>query len=86
MAAGDLHRVKQGLFQPGAEHPPAHGGVGLVQHPQKGSPLFLGAHGLRQLQIPPGVQIQLHEPTCCVILQLPDVGKIVFLQGQKGLQ
>ena len=27
----------------------------------------------RQLQIPPGVQIQLHELACGVILQLPDV-------------
>ena len=60
--------------------------MGLVQYPQKRSPLFLGTHGLRQLQIPPGVQIQLHEPAGCVILQLPDVGKVVSLQSQQGLQ
>ena len=86
VAAGDLHRVKKGLFQPGAQQPPAHGGVGLIQHPQQRALLFLRAHGLRQFQIPPGVQIQLHEPACGVILQLPDVGKVVFLQGQQGLQ
>ena len=86
MAAGDLRRVKQWLFQPAAEHSAAHGGIGFIQHPQKGALLFLGPHGFRQLQIPTGVQIQLHEFSGGVVLQLPDVGKIVFLQGQQGLQ
>ena len=81
MAAGDLHRVKKGLFQPGAQQPPAHGGVGFVQHPQQRTLLFLGAHGLRQFQIPPGIQVKLHEPSGGVVLKLADMGKIVFLQG-----
>ena len=60
--------------------------MGLVQHPQKGAPLFFGAHGFRQLQISPGVHVQLHEFAAGVVLQLADVGQVIFLQGQQGLQ
>ena len=86
LAACNLCRVQQGLFQPAPEHPAAHGGVGLVQDPQQSPPLFLGAHGLRQLQVPPGIQIQLHEAAVGVVLQLPDMGQVVLLQGQQSLQ
>ena len=86
VAAGDLHRVKQGLFQPGAQHPPAHGGVGLVEDPKQCALFLLGAHGLRQFQVPPGIQVQFHEFSGGVVLQLPDVGQVIFLQGQQGLQ
>ena len=85
-AALDFRRVQQRLFQPAAEHPAAHGGAGLVQHPQKRPFFILGAHGFRQLQIPAGVQIQLHEFAGGVVLQLPDVGQIVFLDEQQRLQ
>ena len=58
--------------------------MGFVQHPQERPFFLLGAHSLRQLQIPPGVQIQFHELSRGVILQLANVGQIVFLQGQQG--
>ena len=86
LPTGDFQRIQQGLFQPAAEHPPAHGGVGLVQNPQQGAFFLLGAHGLRQLQIPPGIQIQLHEFAGGVVLQLADVSQTVFLNEQQGLQ
>ena len=35
-------------LQPGAEHPPAHGGLGLVQHPEEAPPLLPALQGLRQ--------------------------------------
>ena len=86
VAAGNLHRVQQRLFQPGAQQPPAHGGVGFIQHPQQGSFFLFGTHGFRQFQIPPGVQIQFHELSGGIVLQLADVGQIIFLQRQQGLQ
>ncbi len=60
--------------------------MGLVQHPQKGAFFLLGAHGLCQLQVPPGIQVQLHEAAGGIVLQLPDVFQVVFLQCQQGLQ
>ena len=83
---GDLCRIQQRLFQPGAQHPPAHGRVGFVQYPQQGALFLLGAHGLCQLQVPPGIQIQLHKAAGGVVLQLPDVFQVIFLQGQQSLQ
>ena len=50
----------QGLFQPAAQQPLAHGGGGLVQHPEQGAPLFPPAHGLGQLQVGPGDGRQVH--------------------------
>ena len=56
---GDGVRVAQGLLDPGADKPVAHGGAGLVQHPQQGA-LFLAApDGLGELQRPPGGEVQL---------------------------
>ena len=65
-----LHRVQaavdegaghQRLFDPAAKHPLAHGGAGLVQHPEQGAPLFAAAQGLGQLQIGPRDRRQAHE-------------------------
>ena len=36
-------------FQPAAQHPRTHGGLGLIQHPQEAALFFLAAEGLRQL-------------------------------------
>ena len=60
--------------------------MGLIQHPQQGSLFLLGAEGLRQLQIPPGIHIQFHKSAGSVVLQLADMCQIVFLEGQKSLQ
>ena len=79
LPAVNLSAVQQGLFNPAAQQPSAHGGVGLVQHPQKGAFLFLAPKGFRKLQIPPGIHIQLHEFAGGVVLQLTDVGQVVFL-------
>jgi len=60
LAAADLHRGEEGSLDPAPQQPPAHGGFGLVQHPQKGALLILGAQGGGQLQSLPGGEIQLH--------------------------
>ena len=78
--------IQQGLFQPGAEQPAAHGGTGLVQYPQEGAFLFLATHGFRQFQIPAGIQIQFHEPAGGVVLQCTDMCKFILLQGYQGFQ
>ena len=79
LAFFDLCRAHQGLFQPAAKQSAAHGGLGLVQHPQKASPLFPGAHGLGELQVPPGGEIQLEKPAGLGKFQRPHVGKLRLL-------
>ena len=49
------------LLDPAAEHPLAHGGAGLVQHPEQRSPLFAAPQRLGQLEICPGDRRQAHE-------------------------
>ena len=61
LTAADLGGAEQGLFDPGADQPLAHGGFGPVQHPQQRAALFLVPHGFEQLEIPPGGQVELHE-------------------------
>ena len=78
---GDGVRVAQGLLDPGADKPVAHGGAGLVQHPQQGA-LFLAApDGLGELQGPPGgkVQLQIPLPAPAVHLQTAQVAQVGFL-------
>ena len=60
LTAGDGQGGAQGALQPGANHPVAHGGAGAVQHPEKGALLVLAAHGLGELQVAPGGEVQLH--------------------------
>ncbi len=64
-----LHRVlpprdrggrAQGLLQPGADEPVAHGRFGLVQHPQQRAALLLPPEGLGELQRAPGGEVQFH--------------------------
>ena len=57
VAAADLGGVDQRLLDPASHEPLAHGGAGMIQHPQQGASLFLVAHGFQQLQIPPGGEI-----------------------------
>ena len=79
-AAGDGRYGQQGPLQPAAEHPPAHGGLGLVQHPEEAPLLLLAAQGLRQLQVPPGRQVQLHELPLLIIVQVVHMAQVGFLR------
>ena len=79
VALDDGGDTQQRPLQPAAEHPASHGGLGLVQHPEEGALLLLAPEGLRQLQIPPGGEIQLHEPALLVVVQVVDVGQVRLL-------
>ena len=63
-AAADLHGAQQRALDPGAQQTAAHGGLLLVENPQKAPALFLCAHRLRQFEIPPRGKIELHELAC----------------------
>ena len=60
-AAVDDAAGNERLFDPAAEHPLAHGGAGLVQHPEQGAPLLATAQRLGQFQIGPRDRRQPHE-------------------------
>ena len=60
-AAVDGGAGNERLLDPAAEHPLAHGGAGLVQHPEQRSPLFAAPQRLGQLEICPGDRRQAHE-------------------------
>ena len=60
-AAVDGGTGNERLLDPAAEHPLAHGGAGLVQHPEQRSPLFAAPQRLGQLEICPGDRRQAHE-------------------------
>ena len=66
----DGRHVHQRLLQPHPQVPRAHGCLGLIQHPQQAALLLLAPQRLRQLQIAPGRQVQLHELSRPVPLQL----------------
>ena len=57
----------------------AHGGAGLVQHPQQAALLLLGAQGLGELQVAPGGEVQLHELPGGQPGQGGDVGQVGLL-------
>ena len=76
---GDLHRGEQGPLHPPPQQAAAHGGLGLVQHPQQGALLLLGAHGGGQLQGLPGGEVQLHKVSGGVIGEHGDVGQVGLL-------
>src|SRR5699024_5528645 len=78
-AAVDGGDGEKGPGQPAPEAPSAHGGLGLVQHPQKGALLLLGAEGFRQLQVPPGGKVQLQEAALLVVFQALNVAQVCFL-------
>ncbi len=58
--AVDARRVQQRALEPAADQPLAHRGAGAVQHPQQGAALLFVAHGLQQLQVAAGRQVQPH--------------------------
>ena len=81
----------QRLFDPAAQHPLAHGGAGLVQHPEQGAPLFAAAQGLGELQIRPRHRRKPHELRLVVgddsfqALHALDLGVVeVFQQSGHG--
>ena len=49
------------LLDPAAQHPLAHGGAGLIQHPQQGAALFAAAQGLGQFKVCAGDRRKPHE-------------------------
>ena len=78
-AVNVLH-AEQRALQPAAEHPRAHGGSGLVQHPQQAAFFLLAAQGLRQLQVAPGGNVQLHELALVIVVQCVNVGQVALLR------
>ena len=60
-AAVDGGAGNERLLDPAAEHPLAHGGAGLVQHPEQRSPLFAAPQRLGELKVGPGDLRQPHE-------------------------
>ena len=86
-AAFDGHRAQQRPLDPGAQHAPAHGGLGLVQHPQQRAALFAAAQRLGQLQIAAGGPVQLHIASAVEHVQAADVVHVAFLRlGDVGQQ
>ena len=78
-AAADGRRGEQGPLHPRPDQPVAHGGAGLVQHPQQAPLLLLGAQRLGQLQVAPGGEIQLHELPGGEVRQGGEVGQVGLL-------
>ena len=60
--------IAQRARQPRAQIARAHGGLRLVEHPEKAPALFLGADGLRQLEVAPRGEVKLHEAALLVVL------------------
>ena len=60
-AAVDGRAGHQRLFDPAAEHPLAHRGTGLVQHPEQRSPFFAAAQSLCEFEVGPGDRRKAHE-------------------------
>ena len=76
----DGGHVHQRLLEPCPQVAGAHGGLGLVQHPQQTAALLLAPQRLRQLQIAAGGQIQLHVLAGAVPRQLVEVAQIGLLR------
>ena len=57
----------------------AHGGLGLIEHPEEGMLLFLRDHGAGELQIAAGVEIELHVLVLGVKLDGVDTLEACFL-------
>ena len=73
VAADDLGQGEQGPLHPGAEHPPAHGGLGEVQHAQQAAVLVAVAHGLGELKAPAGDVVELHAAAALDDVEAADV-------------
>ena len=77
--------VHQRLIHPAAQGAASHGGLGFVHDPQKTSVALSLPHGLRQLQIAAGSQIQLHKLTGGVVLQFLNMGQLgALIAAQNG--
>ena len=57
----------------------AHGGAGLVQHPEQRALFLLAPHGLGELQGLPGGEVQLHELARSVVGKDRNVGQVGLL-------
>ena len=79
VSLADGRHAQQRPLQPAPQAPGAHRGLGLVQNPQQAPLLLLAPEGLRQFQIPPGRQVQFHEPALLVVIQVVDVAQIGLL-------
>ena len=71
--------VYQRLLDPGTQHTLAHGGFGLVQHPQQCPLLFPATHGFGQFQVGPGHGGKTHILGIGIILHSLDALGAVFL-------
>ena len=76
---GDLNGGEEGPLQPAPDEPVAHGGAGLVQHPEQRALFLLAPHGLGKLQGLPGGEVQLHELARSVVGKDRDVGQVGLL-------
>src|SRR5699024_1549619 len=79
VAADDLGQGEQGPLHPGAEHPPAHGGLGEVQHAQQAAVLVAVAHGLGELKAPAGDVVELHAAAALDDIEAADVLHVAAL-------
>ena len=79
VAALDGQHREERPLHPGAQHPCAHRGAGLVQHPEEAAPLFPAAQGFGQLQAAAGGPIQLHIAPAVEHVQAADVAEVEFL-------
>ena len=79
-AAVDGFRVHQRLLDPSAQQTLAHGGFGLVQHPQQRSFFLAPAHGFGQFQIGAGHRRQPHILRIGVVLHRADALHTVLLR------
>ena len=74
------------MLHPLAEKARAGRGFGAIQHPKQSSLLLLGAHGLGQLQIAAGAEIQSEILPLAVHRQFPDGGKVCLLRFRQIIQ
>ena len=88
LACVDSIKVEQGLAQPAAQQPAAHGRQRLVEHVEQAAFGIAAAHGLGQFQIAPGRFIQRHEFACRIGVDLVQLaqraGLHLFEIGQHG--
>ena len=82
----DLIFIDQRLLHIFSQRPCPHGGLRLIQHPEKGTSLLLLAQRLAQLQVPSCRAVQHHVFSRGVRGDVCQVGQGVFLRLQKILQ
>ena len=80
MAALDRRGGEQRSFHPRAQKPAAHGGFGLVQHPEKAAALFAAAQRFRQLKASSGGPVKLHIPPAVKHVEPVNVAEVELLR------